>query len=273
MSFRSRRSLLAAHIVALCFVPGLSFAQDRFDQPSEEWQFRTSLYGFFPDVGGHARIPSGGELPLEMDAGDLISHTDFAGMASFETRKGRWGGYADAVYMDLGQHVFGTRAILAGRQPLPPGTYADASLDIEALALTLAGTYRFYESPNTTIDALFGGRFLDATVQLDWDFNSDVAGTLRTGTNKQSKASWDGIVGLKGRTYFGERKQWFVPWYADVGTGATDLTWNASAGIGYAAHWGDVFLTYRRLDYDFGQDRHLDDIHFQGPTLGVAFSW
>ena len=144
--------------------------------------------------------------------------------------------------MDLGQHVNGTRSVLAGRMPLPPGTYANASLDIEAFAFTVAGTYRALERDNANIDVFAGGRLLDATVKLDWDFNSDVVGTLRSGSSEVGHSSWDGIVGAKGRVYFGERKQWFVPWYVDAGTGATDLTWNASAGLGYAMRWGEVFV-------------------------------
>ncbi|MGO4549636.1 hypothetical protein AB4059_00815 [Lysobacter sp. 2RAF19] len=262
-----------ALLAAALLLPSAAFAQDRFDDPSDAWQFRASLYAFVPKVGGDARLPSGGERALYLSADDLISHTDAAGMATFEVRKGRWGAFGDVVAMDLGQHVNGTRSLLAGRMPLPPGTYANASLDIEAVAFTVAGTYRVLERENANIDLLAGGRLLDATVKLDWDFNSDVVGTLRTGSSEVGHSSWDGIFGAKGRMSFGERKQWFVPWYVDAGTGASDLTWNASAGIGYAAHWGEVFVTYRRLDYDFGNDRHIADLAFSGPTLGVAFDW
>jgi hypothetical protein len=273
VSLSHHRPVHAASLIALCLLPGLSLAQDRFDDASDDWRFRASLYAFVPEVGGDFRIPSGGEREIDVSAGDLVSHTDFAAMGTFEMRKGRWGGFIDAVNMDLGLHNGGMRSLLAGRMPLPPGTFANASLDIEALALTVAGTYRAVETPNTTLDVLAGARMLDASATLDWSFSSDVVGTLRSGSQRVSRRGWDGIVGLKGRTYFGEQRQWFVPWYVDAGTGSSDLTWNASAGIGYAAHWGDVFLTYRRLDYDFGQDRHIDDIDFSGPTLGVAFDW
>ena len=278
MNPRIRRAAFASHVLFLCALPGVSFAADGFDAPSGDWTFRANVYAFVPEVGGHANIPSGGSLPLDVSASDLISHTDVAAMAGFEARKGRWGLYTDAVFMDLGQHNFGTRSLLAGRAPLPPGTSADLSLDIEALALTVAGTYRVHESDRNVVDVLAGGRMLDASVQLDWAFNADVAGTLRSGSREVGHTTWDGIVGLKGRSYFGDRNQWFVPWYVDAGTGAADLTWNASVGVGYAAHWGDVFVTYRRLDYDFSSDstdsrRHIEDIHFNGPTLGVAFAW
>jgi len=33
---------------------------------------------------------------------------------------------------------------------------------------------------------------------------------------------------------FGESRKWFVPYYLDVGTGESDLTWQAMGGIGYS---------------------------------------
>ena len=34
---------------------------------------------------------------------------------------------------------------------------------------------------------------------------------------------WDGIVGLRGNVKLD--KYWYLPYYFDVGTGASDLTW------------------------------------------------
>ena len=34
---------------------------------------------------------------------------------------------------------------------------------------------------------------------------------------------WDGIIGAKGRLALGANRQWFVPYYVDVGTGAADI--------------------------------------------------
>lgn len=61
---------------------------------------------------------------------------------------------------------------------------------------------------------------------------------------------WDGILGVKGRLALNDR--WFLPFYADVGTGDTDLTWQAFGSVGYEFDWGEVSLTYRHLEYDRG---------------------
>jgi hypothetical protein len=84
-----------------------------------------------------------------------------------------------------------------------------------------------------------------------------------------SEDLWDGIIGVKGRLSLNE--SWFMPYYADVGTGDTDLTWLVSGGIGYAFNWGDVILEYRHLEYDQGDDELIQDLAFSGGMLGVAF--
>lgn len=267
---RSKHAIaLAAGLLSTSLlVPGIASAET----PSNEWQFRTSVYGFFPEVGGSVRFPSGSS-EIDVNADDLIEKTDFAKMGSFEAQKGRWGVFADMVYMDLGDSVYGTRSLGAGRMPLPSGVTADASLDIEALAFTVAANYRVRSSSTSVVDVFAGARLLDAKGELDWTFSADPIGPIRKGTSEAQRDSWDGIVGVKGRSYFGERKQWFVPYYLDAGTGGADFTWQAVAGLGYAAGWGDVFVTWRHLDYDFGPDRVIEDLQFDGPAIGVAFNW
>jgi len=46
-----------------------------------------------------------------------------------------------------------------------------------------------------------------------------------------SDTIWDGIVGFKGRVALGSDKKWYIPYYADVGTGQSDLTWQVLAGV------------------------------------------
>ena len=78
-------------------------------------------------------------------------------------------------------------------------------------------------------------------------------------------------VGAKGRFSFGDRREWFVPYYVDVGTGQSKLTWQAFGGIGYSFGWGDVIAVWRYIDYRFDQD----DASFKmnGPAIGVGFHW
>lgn len=65
--------------------------------------------------------------------------------------------------------------------------------------------------------------------------------------------------------------RWFIPYYADIGTGDSDLTWQVLTGVGYAFDWGDLSLSIRGLSYEFDQDDA--DLRMTGPALEVSFRW
>ena len=56
-----------------------------------------------------------------------------------------------------------------------------------------------------------------------------------------------------------------MPYYVDVGTGDSDLTWQAIGGIGYAFSWGEVLAAWRYIDYKFNGNK-IQDINFNGPA-------
>lgn len=95
----------------------------------------------------------------------------------------------------------------------------------------------------------------------------------RTGSTEVSDTITDGIIGAKGRFMFGDERKWFAPRYVDIGTGQSDLTWQAVGGIGYKFGWGQVFGVWRYLDYNFKSSAEIEDVDFNGPAIGVAFNW
>ena len=84
---------------------------------------------------------------------------------------------------------------------------------------------------------------------------------------------WDVVVGAKGQYRFGSNGEWSIPWYVDVGTGESKLTYQALAGVAYKFNWGQVIGAWRYLDYDFKSGSDLESINFNGPMVGVAFNW
>ena len=76
-------------------------------------------------------------------------------------------------------------------------------------------------------------------------------------------------MGVRGRVNLDDH--WYLPYYADIGTGDSDSTWQALAGVGYTFKWGDVLLAYRYLDYNFKSDFLLKDATMKGPALGARF--
>ena len=255
------------------FAPGVVVAAESLD---DNWHFRANIYAFTPKISGDLHVPTPAGSTFDVSADDLIEKTKFAAMGGFEAQKGRWGLFTDVIYMNVDDSISDSPTIGQGSLPLPPGVTADAEFDIKATAFTVAANYRAISTPANTFDVFGGARLLDAQTELKWQFNTPLGPLpppLGQGKGEANKEGWDGIVGVKGRHNFGSRNQWFVPYYVDAGTGASDFTWQVATGVGYSAHWGDTFLVWRHLDYDFGNDRKIDNLQFDGPALGVAFHW
>jgi hypothetical protein len=64
---------------------------------------------------------------------------------------------------------------------------------------------------------------------------------------------------------------WSVPFYLDVGTGSSELTWQAMTGLSYSYAWGDLMMVYRHLSYDEDASGFMQDFGLSGPTLGARF--
>lgn len=249
--------------IACLLLPGIGAAQ-------EDWEKRVAIYGYFPDIGGHTRFaaPAGDEF--EIDNNDLIRNTELAFMTSVEAQKGRWGLFGDLVFMDVSDETAGSTTLVQGSVPLPPGVTADASAQIEAAVLTFAGNFRALESQRNVLDAFAGVRVLGAESTLDASLSSPL-GPVAAIASTVDDESVDAIFGVKGKVGLGDASRWFLPYYVDVGTGDADRTAQAVLGIGFTTKRGEVFGTYRYLDYDMQNDSLLADLDLSGPAVGFAF--
>jgi hypothetical protein len=268
----SNRLFGAALMVIAASAPLAAEAQ----QVSDQWQFRGSIYGWLPDIGGKTTFPGGNGSSISVDASQIISSLKFTFMGTFEAQKGRWGVFTDVIYLDVGGSKSATRDLIVDGHPVPVGIAADATLDLKSLIWTLAGSYRVVTDPGATMDVIAGARLIDMKQTLGWQFSGDLGAGIvpaRDGTSEAKVTKTDGIIGAKGRVLFGGDHEWFVPYYVDVGTGQTELTWQAVTGVGYAFNWGEVFAVWRYLDYNFKSSSKIEDVHFSGPAIGVAFRW
>ncbi len=263
---------LATVFIVAVLVSSTAGAQARPD----DWQFRAIIYGYLPDIGGSTTFPAGTGSSINVDASTIISHLKFTFMGSLEAQKGHWGAFTDILYLDVGGSKSETRDLTIGGVQLPAGVTANASLDIKGTVWTLAGNYRVLNNPEASFDVFAGARLLSVKETLGWEFSANVGPVVGPGRQGNSEAkidNWDGIVGAKGRLSFGAGREWFVPYYVDVGTGDSDLTWQGIAGIGYAFSWGEVIAAWRYLDYNFKSGHKIESLNFSGPAIGVAFRW
>ena len=150
---------------------------------------------------------------------------------------------------------------------------ADINLDIKSLVGTVAGTFTLYRTPELDVQLLAGARALSMkqTLNLNGVGGGPFEGESFNPNAKQT--IWNGIVGARGRLNFGPQLKWFLPYYVDVGTGNSDVTWQIMSGVGYAFGWGDIGATYRYMDFKGKSGDALQQLSFKGPLLGVVLHW
>ena len=245
-------------ISALCLgylatVPMPAHAQET--DTDDRWKFNAAIYLWGAGIDSTTR--RGNEIDVGFS--DIISNLDMAFMGAFEARKSKWSLGADVVYLDVSADKAGT----IGATSIP----ANADVDVTGWVVNFQGARNVLEADRATVRILAGARYLDVDSKL----------TLRLGasgptpTAKQSASVWDGVIGVRGNVNV--TRKWYLPYYLDVGTGQSDLTWQGLGGVGYRFNWGNVVLVYRHIYWDFKSDSLLKDMSFSGPALGTVFKF
>jgi hypothetical protein len=263
---------------SLAFAAAVGFSPCiAFSQTSDSWKWQGSIYAYLPDISGRTTFPdASGGGGSTLDAETILDNLKMTFMGSLEASNGRWGMYTDAVYMDIGNARSGYRDFTLGGSALPAGVDANVSYDLKGWAWTLAGTWRVGSDPASKMDVIAGARLFD----LRQTFGYEVTGSVgsiptagRAGTSEAKLSNWDAIVGVKGRVALGEGRKWFVPYYADIGTGESDLTFQVMGGLGYSFGWGDIVGVWRYLDYDMKSGKKVESMTFNGPAIAAVFHW
>jgi len=272
-SNNTRRLAATLCLAAGLLAPGLGQAQ----ATSPGWNFSATLYGYFPSVGGETSFPvKTGGGSVDISASDVIDSIDFVFMGTFDVHNGRWGAFTDVMYLDLGGSKSASRDFTIGGLQIPANTTANLGWDMKGVIWTLAGQYRVAGGAGLTMDLLAGARLVDLEQEASWDITGSLgplAPPARTGRGEAEVSQWDGIVGLKGRYTFAEAPKWSLPFYVDVGTGESDLTWQVVAGVSYAFSWGELGAGWRYLEYDMKSGRPIKDLNFSGAMVSATFRW
>lgn len=267
----SIKKVLRGVILSTALLPVLATAND-----SDSWQYSLSVYGWFPDISGTTSFPLAPGEDFTVAIGDILDNLDFTFQGSFDARKGKWGMIADVIYLDLGKSGHETREGTIGGSQIPADVTAKLGFDMKSWITTAAGYYRLVDESDRSFDFVFGLRYADISQKLKWNLSGNI-GNLPiqgpVGSARVSASYWDAVLGLRGRYDFGAGGNWFLPYYADIGTGDSDLTWQAAGGIGYRFNWGEIAGVWRYMDYDLPSDKPIGDMDFSGPAVGAVFHW
>jgi hypothetical protein len=252
------------------------------------WTFEVAPYLWMPSVHSSLsfNLPPalGGTVSASSSIGfgQLVSNLNFATMVSADARYDRFSVLTDFIYMNLGGTTAQFRTVNFPNHPAIPistSVQTRASLDLTSSIWTLAGGYTLVQGGWGNFDAIAGIRYLSLNPRIDYNLALTVTGPRGNGATFGGGGSvsgsgnfWNGIGGFRGRFRIGDSGL-FVPYYFDIGSGGSNLTWQIASGVGYHAGPVDVSLTYRYLSFAQGSSAVVQHLWIQGPMLMVNFTF
>jgi hypothetical protein len=172
---------------------------------SEKWTFEFTPNFWASGLKVDAKQGLLPEQEMDVSFSDIMEKVHLGLSGLFEVRKGRWGLLFDGMYVDLGETV--------------ETPYGDVEFGLKNSAFSLAGMYRAVEG-KAALDILGGARYNNMSNELELTSGPYV------GRSVSSTDDWvDGFVGARLIVWLA--KAWALVGYADVGTGGTEITWQA----------------------------------------------
>ena len=275
---------LIATIAAVVVAPSWAQAQTA---ASPGWSFNVAPYLWLPQIDGALKykLPAGvgGTADVTSNPGSYLKGLNFAGMIAGEVRYDRFSVLADVMYINISD---GSSHLRSGNFAAVPGNpitaqgYVSASTRLGTGIFSLAGGYTLLQGDWGNLDALAGARVV--TVDARTNYSSHVTFTgPRGGTATLfgpegglsiSRDVWNGIVGVRGRIAIGT-SSFFIPYYADIGGGDSNLTWQVAGGIGYRTGLADLSLGWRYLSFEQGSNSPITNLSLNGPYLAASFKF
>jgi hypothetical protein len=238
-----RKSIwVAAVLVWIVCSAGIVSAQESANDDS--WKFGGELYFWGASIGG--KSASGSDIDIELD--DILDSLEFAFMGAVGVSKGKWSLAADLIYLNAEDSA-----------AIAPGV--SANVELTNWVITPLVGYNIVNTGKSRLDIVGGARYLYLKADLRVDALSFRA--------EDSGSNWDAVIGARGSVDLA--KKWYLFGYLDIGTGESDLTWQAFGGVGYRFKYLDLVAAYRYLSWDFDDNQALDDLYIHGPGIGIRF--
>ena len=235
-----------------------------------EWEYSLTPYLWLPTISVDSKNVDESGNDLDVGPTDYLEALDFGFMMAGEARKDKLVLKGDFMYLDFS---------VDEKEVKTPIVTADASLT--GFVPTLLAGMNVIETDNYHMDILAGWR------RADLEFSVDATVTLGP-INRGDRvvdldmAYDDFLLAVNGQYDFAG-SNWSMPYYADIGAGDSDLTWQAMIGLDYAFDSWKLHMNYRHLDYDFGdvsgtvlsKSVVAEDIEmvFSGPSIGAKFEF
>ncbi len=243
------------------------------DAANRPWRFEAALYAWVSELDGDIAVRDNASgVYWVVRPENYFEGTTMLFGVRLEASDGLFGGFLDLTYVgfdDTGPVRFETASAV---EPIE----GEGELEHSGGVATFAGTLSLTNHRRYPTQFLLGGRYIDTDTDFQWTIDDDVSLPPflgHKGTADASYSAWDAIAGLRGRIFLSDKRNapWFVSYYADVGTGQSDLTWLATLGAGFRFTNGHLGLEWRYLRYDVPEDALRENFSFSGPAFTAAF--
>ena len=226
-------------------------------------------------------LPRGGTVSQSssLGPGTYLPDLRFGFMGAGEADYGRFAILTDLIYTNIGMNGsvsrFGEIHGPLGNVSVPTSAQLSTGVGSGTLIWTAAGGYKIIDGPWGDLKGIAGMRLLNLTNDTWYSLSAAIDGPrgglalAKNGTLNVNTTYVDGIVGATGRFNI-PNSNFFVPFYADVGTGGNQLTWQAFSGIGYKWQYADLSVGYRYLSFQNDSGKTLQSLNLGGVIAGAA---
>jgi hypothetical protein len=248
----------------LSIIFALTLVQPVFaeDASPDSWEFSVAGYFWAPDITGET---DGDDVIISLS--DIIRTLDMTYMGSFGAKKDKLSFLTDVLYFDLQE----TQSSTLLQDPIFKLDLTD--IELKAWIVTPMVAYEVVRKDHFDLSLMVGARYL--WLEADLELREQLFAASRKYSDSFSNHAWDGIVGVRGSYEMNE--QWYVPFHFDVGTGDTDLTWQAYVGLMYRTGNWEVGGGYRYLTWDFDDSdpfgKAFKKLTVEGPMVGVKYNF
>ncbi|MEZ5565401.1 MAG: hypothetical protein R3F24_07725 [Gammaproteobacteria bacterium] len=222
------------------------------------WEFAGELYIWGAEMD--STTPGGTSITLPFDT--ILDNLEMTFMGVIAARKDKWTFSTDLIYMDLSHRKdFGLSV---------PSVTGSAKAELTSWIITPMAAYNIRDDGKIRIDVLGGLRYVDIDAKLNLNLDGPRPAGFETSA-RDSFSDWNGILGAKGRLNLTDH--WYAGAYGDIGTGESDLTWQAVGLVGYRFNTFELNAGYRYLDFEFdkGDNNLMDELAVKGPFAGGLF--
>jgi hypothetical protein len=249
----------------------LAFVAPASAQGADDLRFSVTPYIWLPTVEGDFRFDSppgfAGSPDIKIGPVDYLENLQGVFMIAGEARYGRLGAFTDFIWLDF-ENEDGEVRQVTGPGPIETPIDIGTQTSLSGTLWTIAGGYDVKDEPDMRVQVFAGARNLNAEASADWLLSGPLDQFPQSGEVSEDVDAWDGLIGVRGSVGV---DAWVFPYYADIGAGSSDLTWQAMVGVGYQFGWGDIGAYYRTLHYEQDESELIQELEFSGPALGATF--